>query len=107
MRTQVVHNDDFTLKDPSAANIAGLVAASHKYLPHHEGIAYYSAGTLCEDLRREVNDLEFHVGLHIVFKDRAAHDVYQVSPLHNKFIEECKGQWANVRVFDSYAGQGS
>ncbi len=107
MSSQLVHNVFFTLKDPSPANIAALIAASHKYLPHHEGIAYYSAGTLCEDLRREVNDLEFHVGLHIAFKDRAAHDVYQVSSLHNQFIGECKGLWAKVRVFDSYTSQGS
>jgi hypothetical protein len=107
MSIHLVHNVYFTLKEPTTANIEGLIAACHKYLPHHDGVVYYSAGTLCDDLRREVNDVGFHVGLSVVFKDRAAHDVYQVSANHKKFIEECKEGWAKVRVFDSNATTGA
>ncbi len=102
MSKNLFHNVFFSLKEPTEANIAKLVAACHKYLPNHPGVTYYSAGTLVSELRREVNDLDFHVALHVGFKDKAAHDTYQVAPDHNKFIEECKPMWAKVRVFDSY-----
>jgi len=102
MSKTLFHNVFFTLKDPTPANIERLVQACHKYLPNHPGVVYYSAGTLVEDLRREVNDLDFHVGLHVGFKDKAAHDEYQVAPDHKKFIDECKPLWAKVRVFDTF-----
>ena len=50
----------------------------------------------------EVNDKEFHVGLHIVFKDKASHDKYQPSEDHKKFIAEHKDTFKTVKVFDNY-----
>ena len=52
-------------------------------------------------LRAPVNDRDFDVALHIVFKDRAAHDQYQDAPRHKQFIDENKDNWKKVRVFDS------
>jgi hypothetical protein len=97
----IAHNVYFTLNEPTPANIAELVAACHKWLPRHEGLVFYAAGDLCQDLRREVNDLEFHVGLHVVFSDMAAHDAYQISSDHKAFIEHNKAGWKKIRVFDS------
>ena len=57
------------------------------------------------DLRRDVNDIGFDVALHIVFTDKPAHDVYQESPSHMRFIAENKGGWKQVRVFDSVVEQ--
>jgi hypothetical protein len=99
----LAHMVYFTLKDDSAEAQQKLVAACHKYLSTHPGTVFYAAGTLVEELKREVNDRDFHVGLHIVFKDKAAHDKYQESDLHTKFIEENKASWKKVRVFDAYA----
>jgi hypothetical protein len=44
---------------------------------------------------------DFDVSLHVIFKDRATHDVYQTAPRHLKFIELQKDNWATVQVFDS------
>lgn len=99
----LVHNVYFTLKDPSPEAQQKLVAACHKYLSSHPGTVFYAAGTLVEELKREVNDRDFHVGLHVIFKDKAAHDKYQDAAAHLKFIEENKATWKKVRVFDSYA----
>jgi len=52
-------------------------------------------------LCRPVNDREFHVGLHVVFRDRAAHDAYQALPQHRRFMAENKETWKQIRVFDS------
>jgi hypothetical protein len=98
----VAHNVYFTLSDSSHEAIAKMVAACHKYLSHHNGIVYYSAGTLVAELQRPVNVRDFHVGLHIVFADKAAHDKYQEHADHKTFIEENKANWKQVRVFDSY-----
>src|SRR5436309_14960932 len=99
---RVVHNVFFTLKDDSAQAQQKLVAACNKYLTSHPGTVFFAAGTLAEDFKREVNDREFHVGLHVVFESKAAHDKYQTDERHLKFIEEGKPNWKKVRVFDSY-----
>jgi len=96
----LVHNVYFTLKEPTDENRKKLVAACDKYLSGHPGTVFYAAGTLA-DLDRPVNDRDFDVGLHVIFKDRAAHDAYQTAPKHLQFIEENKPHWAKVRVFDS------
>ncbi|MBA3313537.1 MAG: Dabb family protein [Planctomycetaceae bacterium] len=98
----LAHMVFFTLKDRTPANREQLVAACDMYLNEHPGTVYYSAGTRVEELDREVNDKEFDVALHLVFKDKAAHDVYATAPRHIKFIDENKDGWAKVRVFDSY-----
>jgi hypothetical protein len=81
------------------------VAACKKHLSGHSGEVFFAAGALCEDLKREVNDTDWHVGLHIVFKDKAAHDAYQVAPRHEEFIKENRDNWKKVRVFDSYVSK--
>ena len=96
------HDVYFQLKDNSADGKKKLVAACKKYLTGHEGEVFFGAGVLAEDLKRDVNDLNFDVALHIVFKDMAAHDKYQVHERHEKFINENKDNWKKVRVFDSY-----
>jgi len=65
------------------------------------GIVFFAAGEICAELDRDVNDRDWHVGLHLVFVDKAAHDAYQDDATHNQFIDENKPNWAGVRVFDS------
>ena len=98
----LAHMVFFTLKESTPTTQQALVAACDKYLAGHDGVAYYSAGVRAAELDRGVNDTTFDVGLHVVFKDKAAHDAYQVAPRHLKFIEENKETWGGVRVFDSY-----
>jgi hypothetical protein len=97
----LAHNVYFSLKDTSPAAKKKLVDACKKYLSGHPGEVFFAAGTLAEELNREVNDRDFDVGLHIVFKDKAAHDKYQDAKRHKDFIEENRDNWKKVRVFDS------
>jgi len=101
----LAHNVFFTLKDNSAAAKEKLAAACRKYLTPHPGIVFFACGTRAEELKREVNDRDFDVGLHIIFQDQAAHDRYQEAPLHFQFIDENKANWKTVRVFDSVVEQ--
>jgi hypothetical protein len=105
---QLAHMVFFTLAEDTKANRESLIAACTKYLKGHEGTVYYSAGSVADDLDRDVNDRDFDIGLHLVFANKAAHDKYQTHPRHLEFIEKNKQLWAKVRVFDSYvpaAGQ--
>ncbi|HVX13739.1 MAG TPA: Dabb family protein [Pirellulales bacterium] len=98
----LVHNVFFSLKESNAANRKKLVDSCDKYLADHPGTVFYAAGVV-SDLDRPVNDRDWDVGLHVIFKDRASHDAYQTAPKHLKFIDENKETWAKVRVFDTDA----
>lgn len=96
----LAHNVFFTLNESTPAGRAKLIAACKKYLSDHPGTVFFAAGTVA-DLDRPVNDRDFDVGLHIIFKDRASHDAYQTAPRHLQFIDENKADWKKVRVFDT------
>lgn len=98
----LVHNVYFNLKEGTPENIRALTEACHKYLDNHEGVIYFAAGPVVEELSRPVNQKDFHVCLCVAFKDKAAHDAYQTHPRHLQFIEENKATWGGVRVFDSW-----
>jgi len=51
--------------------------------------------------KRPVIDHSFSVMLTTVFKDIAAHDAYQVDPVHLNFIQTCKQYWARFQVYDA------
>ncbi len=91
----------FTLAEPSDANRSKLVEGCKKYLDGHEGIVYFGVGVNAPEYAREVNDRDYDVALHLVFETARHQDVYQTHPRHVKFVEECKGLWKRVRVFDS------
>jgi Stress responsive A/B Barrel Domain len=101
---QIAHMVYFTLKDKSPAARKKLVDACKKYLDKHDGTVYFSAGVVSDDFKREVNVRDWDVALHLVFKDKAAHDKYQDHPRHTKFIEENRDNWEKVRVFDAVVG---
>jgi hypothetical protein len=50
---------------------------------------------------RAVIERGYSRALVLVFDDEAAHDAYQVHPVHDKFRAECAGFWTTVRIYDS------
>jgi hypothetical protein len=103
--TMLSHDVYFTLTDNSAKAKHELVDACKKYLSKHPGEVFFAVGARAEEYKREVNDQDFDVALHIVFSDAAAQDKYQDAPRHKEFIKEHKGNWKKVRVFDSVVTQ--
>ena len=95
------HNVFFSLNDSSPAQCETLVRECYTYLPAHDGVVAFSAGTRAAECERDVNDVAFQVSLHVVFADRKSHDVYQTTPRHNEFVARNKANWKAVRVFDS------
>ena len=102
MPTQgLAHDVYFELVDASPAARQRLVDSCYDKLAPIPGICFFAAGDRDEGLSRPVNDQAFHVGLHVYFVDRAAHDAYQDDPRHLSFIEDNRGNWKSVRVFDA------
>ena len=99
---QLAHIVFFDLNDDSDAARQQLVESAQKYLSGHDGTVYFSVGIIGQGFDRPVNDHHFSVALHVVFENKAAHDVYQTHERHVAFIEENKASWKRVRVFDSY-----
>ena len=100
--TQMAHIVFFTVDNATAEAKEKLAAGCQKYLSGHDGTVYFSVGLRSLDMDRDVNDREFDVALHLVFKDKASYDKYSEHPRHMKFIEEFKSLWSEVRVMDSY-----
>jgi hypothetical protein len=97
----LAHDVYFTLNDNSPEAKRKLIEACKKYLTDHPGAVFFAAGSRAEELSGSFNDRNFDVALHIVFKDKAAHDKYAASERHRQFIQENRPHIKNVRVFDS------
>ena len=95
------HNVYFTLNDKSEEAIIAFIADCKTYLAVQPGIKSFVCGVLETALDRPVNDRNFDVSLHVVFETKAAHDAYQVAPLHNEFVARQQDNWKIVRVFDT------
>lgn len=100
-KPMLAHNVYFTLKDGSEAAKTRLVNDCFKYLKDQPGVVFFAAGSLADELDRPVNVRDFDVGLHIVFKNMAAHDAYQVSEKHQQFVKENRDSFNKVRVYDT------
>ncbi len=49
---------------------------------------------------REVVDNTYDCALLVMFEDQEGHDLYQVDPLHHRFIDDCKDLWSRVQIYD-------
>jgi len=58
-------------------------------------------GTPAKTTKRPIIDDSYSVALTVVCKDVAAHDVYQVDPIHLKFVETFKTCWYKVQIYDA------
>jgi hypothetical protein len=51
--------------------------------------------------KRAVIDDSYSVALTVLCKDVAAHDAYQVDPLHLAFVNTFKTCWSRVQIYDA------
>ena len=50
---------------------------------------------------REIIDQSYSYALVLGFADQAAHDAYQVHPVHDTFREQCGGSWKKIIIYDA------
>jgi hypothetical protein len=58
-------------------------------------------GTPAATQKRPIIDDSYSVALTVVCKDVAAHDAYQVDPIHLAFVDSCKTFWTRVQIYDA------
>ncbi len=95
-----IHHVFFTLKNPdSAVDKAALI----KGLTTMRAIETFKMIHIGEpaSTNRDVIDRSYSVSWLLVFDNLADQEVYQVHPLHKKFVEKCSHLWAKVVVYDS------
>lgn len=97
----ISHDVFFTLVDDSPEACAKLVDECQTKLADLPGIVFFAAGTRAADRVADVNDLDYHVSLHVYFEGAEAYDAYLPAPSHLAFVEANKANWSRVRVFDS------
>lgn len=58
-------------------------------------------GTPAPTGKRAVVDDSYSYALTLLFKDIAAHDAYQIDPLHKAFVSGCSPFWTKVQIYDA------
>jgi hypothetical protein len=77
-----------------------LIEAAERYLRPIPGIVHFHVGRMVPS-DRPVVEQSYQVGLNVVFRDKAAHDAYQVHPAHVEFVEKVfKRVCRRVLVYD-------
>jgi hypothetical protein len=94
-----VHNVFFWLKEKDNEEARQALLAGIKSLEAIESIESVYIGTPAST-RRPAIDATYDFAEILVFADEAAHDVYQVHPLHKQFVDECAHLWERVLIYD-------
>jgi hypothetical protein len=99
---RLAHDVFITLKDDSADACEGLARDCRDALSEIPTVLALDAGTRASAQGRDVNDIEFDVALHVIFKDAEGLEQYLVHPAHTQFVERMMPNVDAVRVFDSW-----
>lgn len=100
-RPGMIHSVFFWLKeDLTEAQLAAFRKGLYSLadVPSTSGV-YIGPPEVTEN--RFVVDDSYDYALLIHFDDLAAHDAYQVDPIHQKFVETHAKDWSKVVVYDS------
>jgi hypothetical protein len=95
-----VHHVFFWLKNPSDPEQVKRFESALKELVTIEAIQQHHLGKPA-DTRREIIDSSYHYSLLTLFLDKAAHDVYQVHPVHDAFRTVAGELCGKVLLYDS------
>lgn len=71
-------------------SLAGIKAVTQLYV-----------GTPARTQKRPIIDDSYSVALTVVCRDVAAHDAYQVDPVHLAFVNQFKTYWSRVQIYDA------
>src|SRR5688500_9949087 len=66
-----------------------------------KAVAKIYVGVPAKTEKRPIIDDSYSVALTVLCKDLAAHDAYQVDPIHLAFIAQCKAFWTRVQIYDA------
>ncbi|ACB77386.1 Dabb family protein [Opitutus terrae] len=97
----LVHSVFFWLKPDLTAEQRAEFRRGVESLVAIKAIEKAYVGTPAKTAKRPVIEDTYSVALTVVCKDVAAHDAYQVDPVHLKFVERFKSFWSRVQIYDA------
>lgn len=100
MSDKFVHHVFFWLKEPVDEQQRDRFQRALHELVTIDAIQFYQLGKPAET-RREVIDSSYHYSLLTIFADNAAHDLYQVHPIHDTFRQVAGELCSKIVVYDS------
>ena len=97
----LIHSVFFWLKPETSTAQRDALLRGLESLRGIKSVEALYIGTPAALPERPVRDSSYAFGLTVVFKDLAAHDVYQIDPLHAAFNQDFRPLWARVQVYDA------
>ena len=96
----MIHNVYFWLKENISTEQIEIFTKGVQSLLTIESVVYGKVG-IPSATRRPAIDHTYSFHLLTVFEGLEGHDIYQIHPVHKKFLEDCSTFWSKVTVFDS------
>ena len=97
----IIHHVFFWLKNPSSQENLKKLLAGLETLRKIETVRKLYIGVPASTEKRDVVDNSYHASELIFFDDLAGQKVYQVHPIHKKFVDDCSNLWEKVIVYDA------
>ncbi|MGC6455491.1 MAG: Dabb family protein [Coraliomargaritaceae bacterium] len=97
----LVHTVLFWLKDELEEAQRSSFLQGLESLKGIESVEAVYIGTPAETTERPVIDTSYDYCLTVLLPDMAAHDAYQVDPLHSAFLEQFNTCWKAVKIYDA------
>jgi hypothetical protein len=94
------HHVLFWLKAETTAEQKAAFRKGLESLEKIETVVTFQVGTPAP-IERAVVDTTYSFSLVLFFEDLAGHDVYQVHELHKAFLEEFRGLFEKVIIYDA------
>jgi hypothetical protein len=100
-RVMLVHSVYFWLKPELTPAQRAEFRRGVESLAGIKAVAAVHVGTPAATPKRATIDDTYSVALTVLCKDVAAHDAYQVDPLHLAFVTTFKSYWTRVQIYDA------
>ena len=96
----LVHSVFFWLREDLTEDERGAFKAGVDSLATIDSAVAVYIGTPAATEKRPVVDDSYDIGLTVVAQDVAAHDAYQIHPIHLAFVDQFKPYWTKVQIYD-------
>lgn len=100
-KKQLAHHVFFWLKNRDSKEDLNALIEGLRTLEKIESVRGLHIGIPAATEPRPVIDASYSASELIFFDDLAGQDIYQVHPIHKKFIEQCSHLWEKVIVYDA------
>lgn len=98
---KLVHHVFFWLKNPQSKEDLKALLAGIRTLEKIETVRGLHVGVPASTEKREVVDNSYSASELLFFDNVEGQNIYQVHPIHQKFVKDCSHLWAKVVVYDA------